>query len=167
MARRSTRRHALLGAGLALLASCATGRDGTGDAERGGGPAIGSFPARWLGTWRGEVEVLAREAPRPGFDMELEVARTDDPARYTWRTTYGTGDDGVRDVRDYELVVRDASRGAYAIDEGNGIVLEATLLGGVLTTWFEIETDAGTTRLLVREELVRAGTDDAAIMFEL
>ncbi|MBI1850059.1 MAG: hypothetical protein HYR85_06920 [Planctomycetes bacterium] len=92
--------------------------------------------------------------------MQLEIARTPDPTRYTWTITYD-GNAG-RQVRPYELVVRDAAHGVFATDEKNGVVLEARLIGGALYTEF----DVGDARLLLREMLQGHGTLDESISFE-
>jgi len=119
-----------------------------------------AFPAAWLGTWRGTVQTFDGRGARETFAMELTLAPTDDPARYEWRIVYD-GRAG-RSERPYELVVRDAKDGRYAIDEGE-LELEARYLGEALYSWFDVEG----ARLAVREELVDAGTPDEALSFEL
>lgn len=113
------------------------------------------FPDDWIGSWRGALVVPAPSGAPQEVVMELVVARTDDPARFAWTIVY----DGAagRQVRAYELVARDAATGRYAIDERNGIVLEARYLEDALYSWFSI---AGS-NILVREELV-----DGAISVE-
>lgn len=92
--------------------------------------------------------------------MELIVGRTADPTRFAWTIVYD-GEAG-RQVRAYELLTRDASEGRYAIDEHNGIVLEARYLEGSLYSWFSI---AGS-NILVKESLMRAPFVDDAIAVE-
>ncbi len=123
--------------------------------------AVAAFPASWSGTWKGEVTPFSPRGAGEPFTMTLAIAATDDPARFTWTITY-EGAAGTQ-VRPYHLLVRDSARGAFAIDEGGGVVLEGRFLGGVWYTWFEI----GGTRLLVREELQAAGTPEASISFEI
>lgn len=138
------------------LAACAS------PATRTSGESnVASFPESWLGRWRGEVYVHGPSGPQVAFTKELEITRTDDPSRFKWTILYD-GDAG-RQIRPYELVVRDPERGHFAIDEKNGIVLEASFLGGALYSWFTV----GRSRLLVREELHYAGTADEAMSFEI
>ena len=118
------------------------------------------FPAAWIGTWAGTVQVYDGRGARETFSMELTIAPTDDPTRHEWRIVYD-GSAG-RSERPYELVTRDAAHGEYAIDEGE-LELEARYLGGALYTWFDVEG----ARLAVREELVDAGTPGEALAFEL
>lgn len=123
--------------------------------------APSAFPGAWEGTWHGELEVLAASGAQPGATVELVIAPTDDPRRWTWRTTY----DGAagRVVKDYALLVRDAARGEFAFDEGEQVELESRYLGGVLYTWF----DVGDARLIARETLIAPGTGDERFTFEL
>jgi hypothetical protein len=93
--------------------------------------------------------------------MELHIAPTDRADRYSWTIIYGEGEQ--RQERPYELIVRDAARGQYAVDEGNSIVLPLALIGDAFYSTFEIE---GTTLLAV-ERLVNAGTPDARIEVEI
>jgi len=114
------------------------------------------FPNDWLGSWSGEVTPHSAAGAGERFGMRLDIARTDDPARFDWTITY-SGSAGTQ-VRAYSLLVRDAAAGRYAIDERNGIVLEQQLIGGAMYAWFDI----GGMRLCVREQLVagrRAGDD--------
>ncbi|MSR64051.1 MAG: hypothetical protein EXS08_16640 [Planctomycetes bacterium] len=119
-----------------------------------------AFPAAWLGTWRGTVQAHDGGGARETFSMELTIAPTDDPTRFAWTIVYD-GNAG-RSERPYELVVRDAVHGRYAIDEGE-LELEARLLDDTLYTWFDVEG----ARLLVRERLEDAGTPAEALAFEL
>jgi len=142
---------------LLVLVCCFTACAGVAHTPLEPAPA---FPAAWLGTWTGSVQVYDGRGARETFSMELTIAPTDDPTRYEWRIVYD-GSAG-RSERPYQLVVRDAARGEYAIDEGE-LELEARLLDGTLYTWFDVEG----ARLLVRERLEDAGTSDEALVFEL
>ena len=61
-------------------------------------------------------------------------------------TAFGPGGERMR----FEML-RDRATGAYAIDEHNGIVLDARLLDDTLFSCFEVQG----TRLFVRERLVQ------------
>ena len=88
------------------------------------------------------------------FSFALSASAQDDPNRYSWTTVY-SGEAGEQ-TRAYTLLLRDAATGSYAIDEHNGIVLEARLLGDRLYSWFEVQG----TELIVREQLM-PGPDGA------
>ncbi len=122
--------------------------------------AAPEFPKDWIGRWKGDVEVLGGRAGAPAFTMEVLIAPTEKPDRFTWTVIY-TAASG-RQERPYTLVVRDAEQGLYDIDENNGIVLPARLLGGTLLSTFSVMG----ARIETRERLVRAGGEDR-IEFEL
>lgn len=114
------------------------------------------FPQDWIGSWSGEVTPYASDGPGERFGMRLDVAPTGDPARLAWTITY-SGSAGTQ-VRAYALIVRDAARGLYAVDEHNGIVLEQQWIGDAMYAWFDVRGS----RLSVREQLVqgREAADD-------
>jgi hypothetical protein len=82
--------------------------------------------------------------------MSLAIAPTQDPARYTWTITYAEGEQ--KQVRPYELVVIDAAKGQYEIDEKNGIRLPTTLLAGALRSSFTVQG----TQIISTDRLERA-----------
>ncbi|MDI9403870.1 MAG: hypothetical protein QM516_08355 [Limnohabitans sp.] len=128
---------------------------------------ITNFPQDWAGTWQGTLTSTAyrvsgekrEDAPEISIEMTLEIAPTSDPQRWSWTITYD-GDAG-KQVRPYELVIRDVatgsakspaiSRSRFAIDEKNGIVIPVHFADDVLWSSFEVLG----TRVDVREELVR------------
>lgn len=120
-----------------------------------------AFPSAWTGHWRGPARVVTPERPPLEFTMELLIAPTEDPARWTWTIVY----DGAagRQERKYQLLVIDAAKGQYAIDEQQGIVLQAQLLDGTLHSFFVVQG----VQLSTSERLVNAGTPDEAIMVEM
>ena len=59
--------------------------------------------------------------------------------------------------------MRDAAKGEFAIDERNGIVIEARLLNGALYSHFLVQG----TRITTREKLEGAGTKDERIEVEM
>ena len=116
-----------------------------------------AFPADWQGVWKG---VMTTHAPggKPGlaFTMELRVKEIEPAKRWEWTIIY-EGPQG-RSERPYQLVAKDAAKGTYQIDEKNGIILEATLLGDTLASPFEVQ---GTT--LLAEYRLRDGNIEVAI----
>jgi hypothetical protein len=119
-----------------------------------------AFPASWVGHWKGSASVGMGDKLQ-AFTMELIVSPTSDPARHDWTLVYD-GHAG-RQERKYTLIARDAALGQYVIDENNGIVLDATIIDDVLHSHFVVQGN----RIVVREELVKAGADDAAIKVEM
>ncbi len=127
-----------------------------------GPPAVpaASFPQCWIGHWKGDAFTAGGTRPL-AFRMELIIAATDAPDRFTWTTIYD-GPPG-RQERAYTLIVKDAAKGEYAIDENNGIVLQARLLDGGLYTHFMVQGS----RIATRERLEDAGTAAERISVEM
>ena len=95
-----------------------------------------TFPDTYLGVWTGQVDIFVRGKGKvQSVAMELHVAPLTD-STYTWVIIYG--EDKEAGKRPYELIVRDATRGLYAIDERNGIAMEAYLLDDVFLQRFEV-----------------------------
>lgn len=95
-----------------------------------------TLPVGWIGHWKGEARYIAGNKVMQTFITELVIRPTADPMRYEWTLIYD-GKTG-RQERAYTLVVKDAAKGAYEIDEGQGIILPATLLGDLLTSSFDV-----------------------------
>jgi hypothetical protein len=124
-------------------------------------PFAEAFPWAWDGHWKGDAELVRAGAANIAFKMELIVKPTDDMSRWTWTIVY----DGAagRQERAYELVVKDDATGSFQIDEKNGIVLEARLLGGMLYSTFEVQG----TRLHTSYRMEDVGTDRARLTVEI
>ncbi len=123
--------------------------------------AAEAFPQSWIGHWKGDAKGIGGDGGEQRFAMELIIAPTSSQDRFTWTIVY----DGAagRSERPYELLVRDAAKGEYAIDEKNGIVLASRYFDGGLYSHFLV---AGT-RLVTRERLEGAGTADERITVEI
>lgn len=93
------------------------------------------FPQEWIGNWKGDLEIFNAKGKAQTIDMELHIQPLDSLI-YTWTIIYKA--DTIRDERKYFLKTKDAAKGRYEIDEGNSIVLDAYLLGGVLYEQFEV-----------------------------
>lgn len=92
-----------------------------------------NFPGDYAGTWKGTLEIYGTSGIRT-VPMELQIAATENTSRWIWKTTYDN-----KDVRDYELVVVDAAKGKYQIDENNGILLDLQLFGNKSFSCFEVQ----------------------------
>ncbi len=117
------------------------------------------LPPGWLGEWKGEMTTATpsgTSGPAARFTMELRVKEITPGERWTWTIIYD-GPPG-RSERPYELIAKDAAKGAFQIDEKNGIVLDATLLGDTLASPFQVQ---GTT--LLAEYRLREDAIEVAI----
>lgn len=97
--------------------------------------ATAAGPEDWIGTWKGECRLTPAFQGVSEFPASLTIARTRDPERLRWALVYETAE---REVRNYELVTVDAAAGRYAVDEKNGLLLDAGFADGALYTPFTI-----------------------------
>ena len=95
------------------------------------------LPKQWNGVWKGTCTTTYRDGRKLDFGLELYVAPIEGREASTWKIVYD-GDIG-RQVRDYEILVVDRSKGHFRIDEKNGIVLDAFLLKDTLHSRFTID----------------------------
>jgi len=115
------------------------------------GPAAG-FPDAWVGRWEGElITTTPPDSVRNRVPVAREIAPEAQGGAWTWRTVFNR--DTVNGVRPYRLVARDAARGRYVMDEGNGVELEATWVAGTLVSVFQVGS-----RVLESREEVRGDT---------
>src|SRR5262245_20107069 len=68
--------------------------------------------------------------------MELHVGPIEGKQAYTWRIIYGV--DKKRQVRNYELLPEGDKPGHFKIDEKNGIVIDARLMGDAIYCYFKV-----------------------------
>jgi hypothetical protein len=121
-------------------------------AQRAGPVPDSTFPAAWVGRWAGEVVTVSPPGSvRNRVPVVRDIAPEPQGGGWTWRTVFNG--DTVNGVRPYRLVVRDAARGRYAVDEGNGLELEATWVAGTLISVFQVGG-----RVLESREEVRGDT---------
>jgi hypothetical protein len=100
-------------------------------------PPSPAFPDAWLGVWRGTLTIYgAADSVKTRVPATLTIATTDQPGVYRWRTVYAN--DTTKGMKDYRLRVIDAAAGRYALDEGNGILIDEVLTGGMLVSVFQV-----------------------------
>jgi hypothetical protein len=94
-----------------------------------------AFPENWEGAWSGTLEIFHQNRLRQTVPMELSI-RPVDSTRWEYLTVYNPSGKGV--VKAYELISLDPTKGKYAIDERNGIVLDAQYQNGCLYSSFTV-----------------------------
>lgn len=95
------------------------------------------FPKDYVGIYKGDLKITnARGAQSIG--MEFHMKSTDSIGIYSYKLVY-ISPDGKRNDRDYTLKTIDAQKGEYVIDENNGIILGAKLVGNTLHNVFEVD----------------------------
>ena len=107
-----------------------------------------SFPADWEGTWEGKLRIFQANQETQSIHMTLQIEPVSDSV-WTWVIQYGPEEAGRRD---YQLLLKDKAAGHYAIDEKNGIVLDAFYQAGILYNRFSVSESLLTSRLQLRED---------------
>lgn len=92
------------------------------------------FPDAYVGYWRGDLQIYKGDKVVQTVKFGLDVFPADS-GRYDWVITYG--DSGL-DRRPYTLVPVDTAKGHWAIDEGNGIVIDMYVTGSKVTSLFSV-----------------------------
>lgn len=96
------------------------------------------FDNTWMGIWKGELFIYSKPGDEKvtTLHMELHISKTDSAGKYNWRIIY---DDSTKDDRKYLLRTVDEKAGKYVIDEKDGIMLNAELLGNRLISRFSVQ----------------------------
>lgn len=93
------------------------------------------FPESWLGSWKGNLEIYAPDGSvKQNFPMEIHISKLEEEKKWQWKIVYNT-----TDIRNYELVEIDASKGKYYIDEKNNILIDVTVFGNKTFSSFEVQ----------------------------
>ena len=95
-----------------------------------------SFPSSWMGIWQGELTFYP-ERDQDTIKVSLEIAKTDIPGTYSWKTSYSSPK--LNTVKDYLLRERDSSKGIYEIDEQDGIMIPCRYFDNELWSILEVE----------------------------
>jgi hypothetical protein len=122
-------------------------------------PLPDAFLGRWQGTLRiSPVEDKTGNTPPPkGGDvpMELHIEPLADGKGHTWRIIYNTGP--RREVRDYVLLPNAKQPNSFVIDERNGMLIDARLVGQGLFTQFKLQDARKTQESLILARYERRG----------
>jgi hypothetical protein len=94
-----------------------------------------TFPSSWEGNYKGELQIFGVDSVRMKVAMKLDIAKKTDTI-YQWKITYDYK--GKEDIRDYELVLVDKTKGMYKIDEQNSILIDSYYKSGIFTSFFEV-----------------------------
>jgi len=100
------------------------------------------FPQDFFGVYKGKL-AIHNSAGTSYVDMEFHLNKTDSIGKYQYTLVYIMG--GKRQERLYNLIEKDASKGDYIVDENNGILLDAKVVGNTLYSMFEVQGNILTT----------------------
>jgi len=97
----------------------------------------GTFPERALGVWEGTMHMYRYDKLRDSVRVRFTAAETNVDSIYTWKTEYLSPTRPA--VKDYKLIVDDASKGRYLLDEGADVKLIDTHIGNKLMSVFKVD----------------------------
>lgn len=125
------------------------------NAQSYGGPAaddLSHFPSRWEGRWEGTLRIVFPTVRPREVPMALEILPLDS-TNWHWRLVYNVR--GEEDLRDYLLQPVKPKQGRWQIDEKNGIVLGARLIGRTLFSLFEVDNQMLLARYSLEDDHIR------------
>lgn len=94
-----------------------------------------TFPDQCLGQWKGMMYIYSRSKLVDSVLVRFTAAPTAQPDAWTWKTEYIS--EKLPMVKDYVLRVKDAAKGRYVTDEGDGIELAEYVFGNKMYSVFE------------------------------
>lgn len=112
-----------------------------------------TFIQHCVGTWKGQMHIYRHGSLKDSVEVRLTVAPMPSSGEWTWKTEYLSSKMPM--VKDYQLKTKDASKGIYVIDEGDGVELINYLFDNKLYCVFETQGITLTSTYELRgEELV-------------
>ncbi|MDX1479746.1 MAG: hypothetical protein R3301_18670 [Saprospiraceae bacterium] len=93
------------------------------------------FPENYAGVWKGTLYVFANSALENQVPMQLTISPGPDQNIWSWKLEYQSPDNPV--VKDYRLLAKSKEMGLFALDEGNGVMIDATYYNPRLYSVFE------------------------------
>jgi len=93
------------------------------------------FPESWIGSWKGNLEIYAPDGKvKQTVPMEIQINTLNEEKKWQWKIIYNT-----TDIRNYELVEVDATKGKFYIDEKNNILIDVAVFGNKTFSNFEVQ----------------------------
>lgn len=93
------------------------------------------FPDKCAGIWQGTLHIFQSGSLRDSVPVRFTVQKLDSLS-WTWKKEYLS--DKRPMVKDYILRLKDASRGVFATDEGDGIELSDQVFGEKMYSVFDV-----------------------------
>ena len=94
------------------------------------------FPQHWVGGWKGTMYIYKSGKVVDSVGVTHTIKPAADAGSYVWKTEYHSTKMPV--MKDYMLRIKDAAKGIYVIDEGEGLELNSYLMGDRLLNVFEV-----------------------------
>ena len=100
------------------------------------------FPDDFFGIYTGTLHISSDKGDQI-LPMEFHLLATDSVGKYTYTLVYGEGE--TKQIRDYSLLEKNKTKGAYVVDENNGIILDDKVLDNRMYALFEVNNTLLTT----------------------
>lgn len=100
---------------------------------------IQNFPNSWQGKYVGKLQIFnaGNSIPSQEVDMELIIEQVDlDSNKFEWKIIYG--EDKIKGLRQYQLLVKNKEKGEFVMDERNSIFLDTQFMDGKLISRFSV-----------------------------
>lgn len=96
------------------------------------------FPDDYCGIYKGELVILNSQGEQR-VPMEFHLQKTEDATNFTYKMIYAAEPNKIE--KNYNLIIKDKSKGAFVIDENNGIRLDANFFDDTLHSVFEVQNN--------------------------
>lgn len=100
------------------------------------------FPQDYFGIYKGDLKIYNAKDEQT-IKMEFHLNKTNTIGKYQYMLVYIMN--GNRQERNYTLIEKDIEKGQFVVDENNGILLDAKLVGHTLYFMFEVQGNILTT----------------------
>ena len=100
-----------------------------------------NFPENAVGIYKGEIHISSKTGKQI-ISMEFHLKATKETDKFDYVLVYNSS------PRNYTLVVKDKTKGLYEIDENNGIILPAKFANNTLFSFFEVQGNLLSSRLV-------------------
>jgi hypothetical protein len=94
-----------------------------------------SFPEKCLGNWKGQMLIYKDGVIKDSVKVVLNVTRSEEQHTFGWKTSYLS--EKAPMVKDYRMILSEAGKNIYILDEGDGIQLQNYLFENKLYSVFE------------------------------
>lgn len=95
------------------------------------------FPEKCLGVWEGVMYIYGQSVLIDSVNIKFTAAKTDTAGTFIWKTEYLSPKTPM--VKDYKLILEDAGKGLYILDEGNGVKLTEYTINNKMYSLFKVD----------------------------
>ena len=95
-----------------------------------------TFPEDWLGTWTGDLEIFKNGEKVQQIPMQIINNRTEYSDTLLWAIIYG--EDTIKGLREYYLILDSLEDNHYIIDERNSILIDGYVFDNAYFSTFSV-----------------------------